>query len=224
MINVTQKRIMGLVLGAMLACAVTASAAPRTTVHYTLNGADPYIGYMNVFDLGNNFQWGSSWGTADLCAVFSGNNLTLSPNTIGDPNEYWYTPSGQPGCTGNKIMEGNDYVEQTGPLAGVTVLFDGTILSNTLTAAHVAKAFIRDFAPDFSSVVEQAVVLPASGSFSLMLNTINDPARHVQYGFQIRGVDVWYTDLAPYGKVVVGPFVPTATQKTSWGAIKAEYK
>ena len=35
--------------------------------------------------------------------------------------------------------------------------------------------------------------------------------RHVQWGFQVKGVNVWVTDLAPYGTAVVGPasVVPT---------------
>jgi len=216
-----------IVLGVLVATALSATAAYATNVTITLSGADAYIGYMNVSDLPSNggaYEFGSAWGTADLCAVFSGDALTLSPNHIGDTNSYWYTPQGQPGCTGNKIMEANMYVEQTGPLANTNVTFTGNVLANTLTSAHVAKAFIRDFAPDYSSVVEQSVVLPASGIFSLTLATINDPARHVQYGFQMKGPDVWVTDLAPFGSVVVGPVSATPTLKTSWGKLKAEYR
>ncbi len=214
-------KLKGVVLGALLACAMSAGIAQAVTI--TVNGADPYVGYMNVFDLGGGYQFGSVWGLVDNTAVFAGNNLTLGPNTIGDPNSYWYTPSGGPGCTGNKIMEANTYVEPVG-LSGQTVTFTGTVLANSLTSAHVARAFIRDFAPDFSSSVDQFVVLPASGSFSVTLATINDAARHVQYGFQVRGVDVWITELAPFGSVTVGPYLPSPTHGTSWGAIKATYR
>jgi hypothetical protein len=213
-------------LGALLLCAV-AGVAQAAAVTVTVNGADPYQGYMNVSELPSNggaFQFGSPWGTADLTAVFAGNVLTLGPNTIGDPNPYWYTPAGGPGAAGNKIMEANMYVEQTGPLANTTLTFDGTVISNTLTAAHVAHVFIRDFAPDFSSVVETSILLPASGSFSITQATINDPARHVQYGFQVKGVDVWATDTAPYGTAVVGPLQATPTTKTTWGGLKALYR
>ena len=41
----------------------------------------------------------------DLKATFAGPVLSLKANTIGDPNPYWYTPSGGPGSTGNKIMD-----------------------------------------------------------------------------------------------------------------------
>jgi len=216
-----------IVLGVLVGTAMSATAAFAANATITLNAADPYIGYMNVSDLpsaGGAFEFGSSWGTADLSAVFTGANLTLTPNSIGDPNPYWYTPSGGPGATGNKIMEANMYVETTGPLANTNVTFTAYVLSNTLTSAHVAKAFIRDFAPDYSSVVEQSVVLPTSGNFSIALTTINDPARHVQYGFQVKGPDVWATDLAPFGSVVIAPMSATPTVKSTWGKLKAEYR
>jgi hypothetical protein len=215
------------VLGAVVATSLCAAAALATDVNITVNPADAWVGYMNVSEIpanGGAFLWGSGWGTADLCAVFTGSDLRLSPNTIGDPNPYWYTPAGGPGAVGNKIMEGNMYVEPAGSLPGVTLNFTGTVISNTLASSHVAKAFVRDFAADFSSVNEQSVVLPASGNFALTINTINDPARHVQWGFQIKGPDVWYTDLAPYGAVVVGPAQATPTTPTTWGKLKTMYR
>ena len=68
------------------------------------------------------------------------------------------------------------------------------------------------------------VDLPASGSFSISLNTINDPARHVQYGFQMTGPCVWITDAPQYGGVVVGPTQTTPAAPATWGRIKAQYK
>lgn len=211
----------------------TAQAADVTVDPATLN-----LGFMNVFNLpppdGDGvFQFGSAWGLGDLTAVYSGSQLTLGPNTIGDPNEYWYQcvggavpPNcGGPGAPGNKIMEANSYAQvDDGSLAGVTVNFTGEVLANSLTSEHVAYAFIKDFAPDFSSFTESKIVLPASGSFSLALNTINDPARHVQWGFQMVGVNVWVTDVAPFGSVTVGPTSPTPTESSSWGRVKIMYR
>lgn len=102
---------------------------------------------------------------------------------------------------GNKIMEANLYQEVSdGSLSGTTVTFSGYVLSNTFTDAHDARIFIRDFAPDYSSSVD--VYIDATvGYFSFSLNTIADPARHVQWGFQVKGVNVWITDIAPFGSV-----------------------
>ncbi len=178
-------------------------------VSVTIDGAAINLGYMNVFDLpsaGGAFLWGSSWGAADLCAVYSGGGtvVTFSPNTIGDPDPYWYTPSGQPGCTGNKIMEANLYAESATSLyTGVTVLFAGVVDSFTLSNSHALVAFVKDFAPDYSSFVEQSVSITATGNFSVSLATINDPTRHVQWGLQMKGADVWVTDVAPFGSAVI---------------------
>ena len=90
---------------------------------------------MNVFETpqhGGGFVFGSGWGTADLSAAFSGSVLTLSPNTIGDANPFWYSPSGGPGSVGNKTMDANFYVETTGLYSGQTLTFTGNVLANTL--------------------------------------------------------------------------------------------
>ena len=64
-------------------------------VNVTVDPAKIVNGYMNVYNLpapdGDGvFQFGGPWGFADLTAVYSMDDLTLGPNTIGDPNEYWY--------------------------------------------------------------------------------------------------------------------------------------
>ena len=51
------------------------------------------------------------------------------------------------------------YVEQTGPLAGQLVTFTGQVTSNTLASSHSVKAFIKDFAPDYSSFTTTTVPL-----------------------------------------------------------------
>jgi len=163
---------------------------------------------MNVFELpanGGGFVFGSPWGIPDLTATFVGNpgTLTLGPNTIGDPDPFWYIGGGGPGAPGNKIMEANLYVEPVGSLPGTTVTFDVNVSANTLTSAHQSYIFVKDYAPDYSSFVESKVLIAGTGPYSASLATINDPARHVQYGFQTVGPDVWITDVGPYGTVVI---------------------
>ena len=178
-------------------------------------GVDPgasWQGYMNVFETpqnGGGYAFGSGWGTADLCATFAGPVLTLSPNVINDASSYWYSPSGGPGSVGNKTMDANFYVETTGVYTGQTLSFTGDVLSNTLFG-HVNQlgngwtsvAFIKDFAPDYSSSVSVTASL-VNGVFNLSLLTVNDPARHIQYGFETIGPDVWSTDVGPYGNIQV---------------------
>lgn len=173
----------------------------------TVDAAGLVNGFMNVFELpanGGGYVFGTSWGVADLSASFSGDTVTFGPNSVGDPSSFWYTPSGGPGATGNKITEANLYGEYNDVLAGQTLNFSGTVLSNTLDGAHTAIAFIRDFAPDFSSNVSVTVPL-TSGDFFLTLALIDSPGRHVQYGIAMTGPNVWITDAAAVGTLVVGP-------------------
>jgi hypothetical protein len=190
-----------------LGLAMHAIPAAHADTAVTVDPGSTWLGYMNVFELpanGGGFVFGSPWGTADLVATFSGPVLTLAPNTVGDPDPFWYIGGGGPGAPGNKIMEANMYVESNGGLlGGQTVSFSGTVLANTFTSAHTTVAFIKDFAPDYSSFNVTTIALGAPGDFTISLATINDPGRHVQYGFTTTGVNVWSTDVAPFGSLQV---------------------
>lgn len=198
-----------LVLGLLLAS--NASAA----ITNVSDSTGPWLGFMNVFELpanGGGYVFGSGWGVADLVATFNdgANNLTLSPNSIGDPNPFWYVGGGGPGAPGNKIMEANLYQEYTDVYNGQTLTFEGTVLSNTFTSAHTATIFIRDFAPDYSSF-NQSVIPLVPGPFSFSLNADPGAGRHVQYGFQVRGENVWITDVDPFGNAVITTIPEPAT-------------
>ena len=117
-------------------------------------------------------------------------------------------------------MDASFYVEPAGSLPGVTMTFAGNVLANTLTGlantnpagnGWTCVAFIKDFAPDFSSSVTVTTTLTNGTNFRISLATINDPARHVQYGFETIGPCVWAADtaLAGYGNVRLGPLVST---------------
>ncbi len=196
---------------ALLTIAAAGSAASAVTVTPG-NSTAPWLGFMNVFNLGGGFEFPSGWGVADLRTTFNdaAPSLTMLPNTIGDPNPYWYTPSGGPGAAGNKIMEANLFIQETNnpAFSGQTVTFTGFITANTLTSAHQASIFIRDFAPDFSSFTQTIVPVTGTGAFSISLATLPGAGRNVQYGFQLKGVNVWTTDTAPFGSITYSS-VPT---------------
>ena len=194
---------------------------------FTVDPSKTWNGFMNVFETpqnGGGYVFGSPWGAADLRASYSGSTLTLSPNIIGDPAGFWYVNTGN-GSVGNKFMDASFYVEPAGSLPGVTVTFAGNVQANTLVSGAntnpagngwTCVAFIKDFAPDFSSSVVVTTPLTNGTVFSISLATINDPARHVQYGFETVGPCVWATDtsLAGYGNVQVGPLTSTPTTVT----------
>ncbi len=90
------------------------------------------------------------------------------------------------------------------------VTFQGNVLSNTYTDAHQGFIFIRDFAPDFSS--SNDIFVPVTpGPFSISLMTDPGLGRHVQYGFQSIGENVWAGDEGPFGNFMVGPIPEPAT-------------
>jgi hypothetical protein len=193
---------------------VQVQSLASSSTNVSVNSSANWLGFMNVFAKpqdGGAYVFGSGWGTADLKAVFNGSGLVLSPNTIGDPDPFWYVGGGAPGAVGNKTMDASMYVE-IGSLPNRNLIFSGTVNSNTLVSASktnalgngwTAVAFIKDFAPDYSSFNQTTVPL-TPGAFSLSLFTVNDPARHVQYGFEVVGPNVWATDVAPYGNIVIG--------------------
>ena len=198
-----------LLIGAAQANAQTVTVDPATLT----------FGYMNVFNLpagatitGNGgpadgaYQFGGTWGVSDLVSSFAGSTLTLRPNQIGDPNQYWYQGSGvnngAPGAPGNKWMDASLYNETTGVYVGTTLTFTANVFLNTLGGAlnpynnttYSTVAFIKDFAPDYSSFTSSTIALPASGLFSISLLTSGDAGHHIQYGFETIGSDIWATD------------------------------
>lgn len=195
----------------MLALCLVAGAAASANAQVLVqvgNSTAPWNGYMNVTELpenGGGYVFGSPWGIDGLRAEFndSAATLTLYPNSVDDPNPFWYLPEGGPGSTGNKMMGAALYHQiDDGSMTGVPVTFEGTVVSNTFTSSHVATIFIRDFAPDYSSFNEAAIPV-TPGPFSLTLETEPGEGRHVQWGFNVTGPCVWITDVAPYGNAVI---------------------
>jgi len=205
---------------AVSSCSLLFAIACTNAATVTVDPTASWQGYMNVFETpqhGGAFVFGSGWGTADLTATFAGPTLTLGPNTVNDTSSFWYSPSGGPGAVGNKSMDANMYVETTGLYSGQNLTFTGNVLANTLVG-HVNQlgngwtsvAFIKDFAPDYSSSVSITAPL-VNGVFSISLATVNDAARHIQFGFETIGPDVWSTDVAPYGSIQITAVPEPAT-------------
>ena len=193
-------------------------------VTVTYDDADITESYMNAHFLTANggggkgaFAFGGGWGIGDLVAVkdASSNSVTLSPNTIGDPNEYWYQNTsgtaadpvnpGGPGQLGNKWMEANLYRNiSDGSFAGETLTFKVDVSAFSLTGAHTLQLFIGDFNPDYSDPIFTETAVTGTGLAEVTATLINDPARIVQYGFRFSGENVWVTDVAPFGSATIG--------------------
>lgn len=188
-----------------VAAQVASVANAVDIVPVTIDQSKMNAGFMNVFELNNAYVFGSGWGISDLNATFPNSaTVNFTPNTINDPNPFWYTPSGGPGATGNKNMEANLYAQfADGEVSGKIVNFKGDVTSYTLQPGWSFKAFIRDFAPDYSSVIETSTPITGTGSFDLNALISADPLRHQQYGLQMYGPNVWATDVAAKGSVTV---------------------
>lgn len=167
-----------------------------------------WIGYMNVFDTSNNYQWGSSWGVSDLkTEINTGNNsITLKPNynTYNATDAYWSDGSGN----GNKILEATTYYEPGSTYNGQNLTFTGNVTSNNLSSQYTAVAFIKALDPNngYATVYNNFVTIPSSGVFS-----INAPSASlgtgllIQVGFTVRGLNANPANETANGSIVISP-------------------
>ena len=109
---------------------------------------------------------------------------------------------------GTKIMDANIFILNDS-LVGRTVIFSGATLSNTLVNPYTAVAFIRDFAPDYSSFVQATAPLVGGARFNVTLTISSAPGHHVEYGFETNGPNARLAGAALLGSAQVVP-VPSA--------------
>jgi hypothetical protein len=212
------KRVRAHSIAALLACcavfaAVRAEAQTQLKVDPTRN----WIGYMNWFSLPANgyvYQSGQAWGTGALTAFFQGSNLYLLPNTnVWETTDtYWVQADG---VTPNEMMDASFYV-QNDALAGSSVVFSGTCVSNTLTTqpephtgvSYTNTAFIKVFNSGYAVVASATASLTTGQPFSVSLNTSVAGAAHVQYGFETIGPDANPATYTSLGDIVVAAVQP----------------
>lgn len=185
---------------------------------FTINASAPWIGYMNVFDMSNNYQWGSFWGVPALKTTVNtgANTVTFQPNfntyadavASGNPGDiaYWTNGAG----SGNKIMDALSFIEPTG-VGGQTITFTGVVTSNTLNAAYTRVAFIKFLDPNigYAQTFYTDAPIGANGStFTVSAAVPALPANLVvQYGVSIRGVNANPANEAALGSIVLSPAI-----------------
>ncbi|PWU14025.1 MAG: hypothetical protein C5B50_18025 [Verrucomicrobia bacterium] len=200
-------RSVTLVAAWLLAAAAATNVLAQTTNVY-VDPSKTWIGYMNVFDLNMNYQFGSAWGTADLRAYMTpGGVVTLAPNTnVYNPSDaYWVNPDG----SGAKNMDANFYV-QDDTLAGQTITFSGYLWTNSLVTPYLTNvtAFIKDFNGSYQLLGITTTNLTNNGSFSITLPT--GAGDHIQYGFEMLGPDANPATAASLGTVLLASNPPPA--------------
>lgn len=128
------------------------------------------------------------------------NTVALYPNystyTAGDPN--WSN-----GAMGNTILYTLSYVEADN-LVGQNFTFSGKVTSHTLVDDYEAYAFIKILTADYQQIAEIPFELTEEGNFTLAYDATNLAAgSHIQYGFQVRGLNANPVNETAYGNVVV---------------------
>jgi hypothetical protein len=176
---------------------VNVTLAPSTTE--TVNA------FANWFLLdGTTYENGSIWSLADLKTEANTENDTyiLYPNfnTYGDGTDpYWAN-----GEIGNKVFEGNTYVEDNS-LLGQNVLFTGHCISNTLAEGYDGIAFVKVMTADYQTLNFTSSELVTGESFNINVDVADFPgAAIVQYGYAVKGLNANPTQMEALGNAVVG--------------------
>lgn len=189
------------VIGMSLLCSMTGNA--QTTV--SIGSDAELVAYANWYQLdGTTYVAGDVWGLNDLkTTVNNDNTLTLYPNFstygTGEPG-YWTN-----GDIGNKIFEGNTYVEAN-ELIGQNVTFEGTTVANTLADGYEGVAFIKILSADFQLLQYLSVPLVTGQNFSITSQTANVAgAAFLQYGYSVTGLNANPAQEAALGNAIVSP-------------------
>lgn len=167
-----------------------------------------FIGFANVFDTpanGGGYIFGSDWGVPDLKTTIDAGagTITLQPNfNAYDPADPFWSN----GAVGNKIFEGNTFIEDN-TLIGSELTFTGGVLENTLDPSYVAEAFIKVFNADFSVLKIETSPLVAGQNFSITYSNVEADDTTLQYGFFVNGLNANPAQEADLGSIIVVPMV-----------------
>lgn len=209
---VLKKSALVLLLGA----ALSAQATVQATVQVGVDAQQPWQGFMNWWDLpadGGALSGQSFWAPADLSAQFSGSTLTLTPNTSTDRDApldpVWWNDGAS-----NKLMGANLFVVDDS-LAGLNIVFAGSVLSNTLAGGYTSRAFIRAFDANFTQVLAGAEVDLLDGQpFQVTFQSTPDHA-HIEYGFDTIGPN------ARVGSSLGSVVIATVPEPSAWAMMAA---
>jgi hypothetical protein len=206
-----------------LAVAVVAACAGASA------RAGGWIGYMNVFNnvagAQGSYVFGSGWGVEDLKTTvitsnpgtIIGDQLRLQPNyntytnslAGGDGDRAFWTDSTDggvtPGPNGNKWMEANTFVETT-PLAVPSYTLSGTVDSSDLDRGlYTPEAFIKVLDPGagFATILNERLLLPTAGPFTLTSDLSAFQGKLLQVGFTVSGLNANVVNEAAFGGVTL---------------------
>jgi hypothetical protein len=184
---------------AILALMALGAVAPSFVADFGVRASLPWQGWMNANPPLYGFFYGGYWDYPILPASFSGDILTLAPNT--NVTSDWSLPPGSSNLDAVLFVEDHT-------LAGQSVTFSGVVLFNTLASPYVAYAFVRDFVTPAYSFEESKVPLVGGQRFSVT-HTIGPSSEHfVEVGFETIGPNADPVGVALLGSVQVAPADP----------------
>ncbi|WP_294825185.1 T9SS type A sorting domain-containing protein [uncultured Flavobacterium sp.] len=187
-----------------------------------LDTQDMWKGYANMFQNNGNFEnnlpltyiAGQEWGVAEIKSTLNAtaNTITLQPNynAYDATNPDWSDGNGN----GNRIFEGNTYVERT-DLAGQQLVFSGKTTSTNLVPAFQDIAFIKVLNPANNYATELSLAEPLAAGENFTLSTgsfVIQPGRIVQYGFSVLGKNANPTQETTNGSTVVTADAPEVNE------------
>jgi hypothetical protein len=202
--------------------------------------AGNWTGFMNVFfnasGTPGGYAFGSGWGVSDLKTTISNSNagtiigdqLVLEPNyntytdSLGGSNgdrAFWTNSSdggATPGPLGNKWMNANTY-EETASIAVPSYTLSGNVTSNTLnTGLYTAKAFIKVLDPSngYATMLDDTVILPASGPFVVTSDRSQYQGLLLQVGFSMDGLNANPVNAGTNGSV--GVTITAVPEPSTW--------
>lgn len=189
---------------------ISASSFAQNDVPF--NASENWVAYMNIFNTGGGYEFGSAWALADTKSTLntSANTLTLQPNFnlyADNPTDpYWVN---QTTGLGEKVCEALTFVEPAG-FNGSDLTFHGDVLSVTLDPNDFELTFFikaLDPANGYADALNGTKVfpLPASGPFTVTATGAELSAGLViQYGFSVTGVNQNPLNEATLGSAVIG--------------------
>jgi hypothetical protein len=172
--------------------------------NYGVTPESTWLGYINVFDQADNFQFGFPESTPSTAsanwAPGPAQPLTMSPNTrLYDENvldPFWVD---QTTFEATLVSEFNYYQEAVGAV-GNTVQFDYEVVANSLPAGYEAVGFIKvldGFSSWATYQIETADLTAGSKTLSLTVDgsgITGGGVPFIQAGFWVKGAYVSSSD------------------------------
>ena len=125
-----------------------------------VDSSKQWLSWVTVLETNGNYVSGSPWPIFELPAIFiptnSASNWPLNTHLVLRPNissyntndAFWNFPDGRP----NKILEANVYVEIPAEFGGKTVIFKGSVTTNSIPGlAKAAPPTVGKWSPSSKS-------------------------------------------------------------------------